>query len=273
MGGLLEGKVALVTGAATGIGAAAAEVFAEEGAAAIALIDIDEEALQATAKSVEAHGVAVDVTVADVSDAQSVDAFVQATVDQFGRLDCAFNCAGIIGPVAAVTTYSDESWAHVLNVNLSGTFYCMRAQLRVMLDQRSGSIVNVASGSVLQAPAGLSAYVASKEGVIGLTKVAAGEFGEANIRVNVILPGAIQSKMMTESPEHAVASRRLVEGVPLGRLGIPREAGNLAAWLASDRASFVTGSSFLIDGGEHSVLPTFSLPGQLRPNAPRSSGE
>jgi NAD(P)-dependent dehydrogenase (short-subunit alcohol dehydrogenase family) len=265
MGGLVEGKVVLVTGAATGIGAAAAEVFAEEGAAAITLIDIEANALRTTAKTVAAHGVEIRAVTADVADVGAVESFVEAAVNQFGRLDCAFNCAGVIGPVAALTSYSDESWIRVLNVNLSGVFYCMRAELRTMLEQRSGSIVNVASGSVLQAPAGLSAYVASKEGVIGLTKVAAGEFGEANIRVNVILPGAIQSNMMTASPEHAAASKRLVEGVPLRRLGIPREAGNLAAWLASDRASFVTGSSFLIDGGEHSVLPSYSLPGGVLP--------
>jgi NAD(P)-dependent dehydrogenase (short-subunit alcohol dehydrogenase family) len=273
MVGLVEGKVVLVTGAATGIGAAAAEVFAEEGAAAITLIDIEANALRTTAKTVEAHGVEVRAVTADVADAGAVDSFVEAAVSQFGRIDCAFNCAGVIGPVAALTSYSDESWLRVLNVNLSGVFYCMRAELRTMLEQRSGSIVNVASGSVLQAPAGLSAYVASKEGVIGLTKVAAGEFGEANIRVNVILPGAIQSNMMTASPEHAAASKRLVEGVPLRRLGVPREAGNLAAWLASDRASFVTGSSFLIDGGEHSVLPSYSLPGGVLPNKPAEPGQ
>ncbi|QCX74753.1 2,5-dichloro-2,5-cyclohexadiene-1,4-diol dehydrogenase [Streptomyces sp. YIM 121038] len=247
---LLEGKVAVVTGAAAGIGRAAAQVFSAHGARLV-LADIDAEGGEGTVALVEQNGgkavfLSTDVTVAD-----QVDAMVEAAMRTFGRLDCAFNNVGIDGDSAPLAESTDSNWQRVTDVNLTGTYLCMRAELRVMAVQQAGSVVNTSSiAGLVGVNMGLSAYTAAKHGVVGLTKAAALEYADKNIRVNAVCPGAVRTALL----DHAIRSGALTEeqarGLqPLGRLGAPHEIAQAAAWLCSDHASFVTGIAMPVDGG------------------------
>lgn len=247
---LLQGKTAIITGASAGIGRAAAQVFAAHGARLV-LADIDTEGGKGTLALVEQRGgqavfVATDVTVPD-----QVDAMVDAAVRNFGRLDCAFNNVGIDGDCVALAESTDGNWRRVIDVNLTGAYLCMRAELRVMAAQQAGSVVNTSSiAGLVGINIGLSAYAAAKHGVVGLTKAAALEYADKNIRINAVCPGAVRTELL----DHVIRSGGLTEETarglqPLGRLGAPDEIAQAAAWLCSDHASFVTGIAMPVDGG------------------------
>jgi NAD(P)-dependent dehydrogenase (short-subunit alcohol dehydrogenase family) len=237
------GKVAIVTGGGSGIGAACARLLAGRGAKVL-IADLQLEAATRVAAEI---GDAARPHAVDVADAASCEAMVDAAVEAFGSLDVAVNNAGIGGPQLPTGEYPLDGWAAVIAVNLSGVFYCLRAEIRAMLASGGGSIVNMASilGSVGFAQS--VAYVSAKHGVVGMTKTAALEYAQQGIRVNSVGPGFI------ETPLLASASQEILAGVgqlhPLGRLGRSEEVAELVAFLASDRASNTTGSYFLTDGG------------------------
>ena len=244
---MLDGKVALVTGGGSGIGRETARVLVEHGARVV-VADIAEAAAQQTVELLDA-GDAVTAILADVSDPESMEHLVAATVERFGRLDIAHNNAGIdlVGP--EIADIPVDRWQRVLDVNLSGVFYSLRAEVPQMLKQGGGSIINTASALGQVGVARQGAYVASKFGVIGLTKAAALEYSSRGVRVNAVLPGLIQSPMVDQGEaEHPGITAELLRDQPIGRLGQPREISQTVAWLGSDYASFVTGASIAVDG-------------------------
>jgi NAD(P)-dependent dehydrogenase (short-subunit alcohol dehydrogenase family) len=241
-----ENKVAMVTGGGSGIGAAIARRFAEEGATVV-VADLDEKAASKVAAGIEKDaGIAVAVQ-QDVGDPRSVEQSVAFAIDKFGQLDVAINYAGITGDLAPTADYSLEGWDKVIAVNLSGVFYGMKYQIPAMLRSGGGSIVNIASilGSVGARDS--AGYNAAKHGVVGLTKTAALEYSKDGVRVNAIGPGYIDTPLLN------ALDREMYDGLvnlhPIGRLGKAEEVAELALWLASDKASFVTGSYHLVDGG------------------------
>jgi len=238
-----DGRVAIVTGGGSGIGAACARLLAA-GGARVVVADLDEGSAKLIADEIGSNAVAFAV---DVSDPQACERMVQTALTTFGRLDIAVNNAGIGGQQSAIADYPLEGWAAVIGVNLSGAFYCMRAQIPAMLKTGGGSIVNMASilGSV--GFAGSAAYVAAKHGLVGLTKTAALEYAGQGIRVNSVGPGFIDTPLLSNLPPEALSA--LVQAHPLGRLGRPEEIAELVAFLASDRASNTTGSYLVSDGG------------------------
>jgi NAD(P)-dependent dehydrogenase (short-subunit alcohol dehydrogenase family) len=248
--GLLEGKVVAVTGAASGIGQAVATLAADEGAAAVVVTDRDAAGLAATVAALDERAVASASLVAPIDEGDAPDDLVGLAVERFGRLDAAVNNAGIRGRLATIDELPDELWDEVQDVNLRAVFRCLRAQLRQMYRQGHGSIVNVASASVFGVSRRLAPYVASKAGLIGLSRVAAVEAGPHGVRVNVVCPGR------TDTPLFAAYARgdgppleQLVGAIPLGRMAQPRELGEALVWLASDRSSFVSGAVLVVDGG------------------------
>lgn len=247
--GEMDGQVALVTGAASGIGRATAFAFAEQGAAVV-VADVADDHGEATVRSiVEAGGRAMFVHT-DVADADQVDAMVDHTVAEFGRLDHAFNNAGIEGAPAPLAECSRENWDRTIAVNLTGVFLCLHAEIPALRDSGGGSIVNCASIAGLNGFPGLSAYVASKHGVNGLTKAAALELASEGIRVNSVCPGAIETEMVARvAAEQPEMIERTVAAHPLGRLGRPEEIAATVVWLCSDAAGFVTGQTIAVDGG------------------------
>ena len=248
--GVMDSKVALVTGAAAGIGKATAFAFAAEGAS-VALVDSDEQRGGLVADEIrEAGGRALFIP-ADVSQAELANAMVSATMSRFGRLDFAFNNAGIEGDPGPIELCSDQNWERTLAVNLTGVFLCMRAEIPAIRDSGGqGALVNCASIAGLNGFPGLAAYVASKHGVNGLTRSAALELAADGIRVNSVCPGAIETEMIqrikVEQPE---LIERTVAAHPLGRLGQPEEIAACVIWLCSAGAGFVTGQAIAVDGG------------------------
>lgn len=247
--GQLDGKVALITGAGSGIGRASALAFAREGAK-VAVADIVVEGGEETVRMVkEAGGEAFFIKV-DVSNAADVEAMVNAVVDTYGRIDCAYNNAGIEGRLASTDEYPEDVFDKVIDINLTGVWLCMKYELPHMLKQGGGAIVNTASGAGLIGVAGMSAYVASKHGVIGLTKTAALEYAKSGIRVNAVCPGLIQTPMVERiTAEQPQLGEALVAAEPVGRTGKPEEIAESVVWLSSDAASFVTGHAMSVDGG------------------------
>jgi len=243
---LFENKVAMVTGAGSGIGEAIARRMAEEGATVV-VADLNRTAANQVASAIERDGGTAVAVQQDVADPASVEKSVGFAVQKFGRLDVAVNNAGITGDLKPTADYSLEGWDKVIAVNLSGVFYGMKYQIPAMLRSGGGSIVNIASilGSV--AARDSAGYNAAKHGVVGLTKTAALEYSKDGVRVNAIGPGYINTPLLE------ALDREVYDGLvglhPIGRLGKPEEVAELALFLASDKASFVTGSYHLVDGG------------------------
>jgi len=248
MPGRLEGKVALVTGGASGIGRATALAFAREGAKLV-IADINEEGGQQTVHMITEKGGEAIFVRTDVSQAVEVQALISTAVETYGRLDCAHNNAGISGGGRALTAeYPEDRWQQVIAVNLTGVWLCMKYEIPQMLHQGGGAIVNTASAAGLVGSRGISAYVASKHGVVGLTKTAALEYAQQGIRVNCVCPGVIQTPM-TERALRDPVMQVQITARPIGRVGAPEEVAEAVVWLCSDAASFVTGHAMSIDGG------------------------
>ncbi len=246
----LQGKVILVTGGGSGIGRATSLLLAAQGARIMIADYVPEGAEKTVAMIKEAGGVASCVA-ADVSASKQVELMVNKTVETYGRIDGAFNNAGIEGRMGTDTaTASEENFDRTIAINLKGVFLCMKYEIPQMLKQGGGAIVNTASIAGLVGFEGNSAYNASKHGVIGLTKTAALEYAQKNIRVNCVCPGVIQTPMVARIMDSGQMDERdLMAGEPVGRLGQPTEIGEGVVWLLSEASSFVTGHSLIIDGG------------------------
>lgn len=249
MTGQLDGKVALITGGSSGIGRASALAFAREGAKVV-VADVLVDGGQETVRLIQAAGGQGLFIKTDVSKAAEVEALIKQTVATYGRLDCAYNNAGVEGTFVTTTEYTEADWDRVVAINLKGVWLCMKYEIAQMLQQGGGAIVNTASGAGLVGVAGLSAYVASKHGVVGLTKTAALEYAKAGIRVNAVCPGVIETPMVARlTNSRPDLGEALVAGEPMGRVGKPEEIAEAAVWLCSDAASFVTGHAMSVDGG------------------------
>ena len=246
----LHGKVALVTGAATGIGRASALALAAEGAA-VCVSDVDEAGGNETVRQILDAGSEAIFAKCDVTQPSEVAAMVAAAVDAFGRLDAAVNNAGIAGNFhQRLHEADDDMFARVIDVNLRGVWHCMKAELALMLPRQSGSIVNIASVAGLIGAPKAAAYTASKHAVIGLTKSAAVDYAKSGIRINAICPAYTDTAMV----QSAIAGNPLMasimqRAIPMGRLGQPGEIAQAVVWLCSDASSFVTGHGLALDGG------------------------
>lgn len=244
-----KGQVALITGGASGIGRATALAFAEAGAQVV-VSDVDVAGGQETVELIQAAGGEATFVAADVTQAADVEALVIKTIETYGRLDSAFNNAGIAGQVGATVDCTEENWDRVIDINLKGVWLCMKYEIPHMLERGGGAIVNTASAAGTVALPGLPAYTASKHGVIGLTRNAAVEYAKEGIRVNAVSPGSILTPFATGlmGDDPAVIEE---EGAlhPVGRMGTPEEVARVVLWLCSDDASFVTAHPMAVDGG------------------------
>ncbi len=250
MGEALKGKVALVTGGASGIGRAIALRFAVEGAK-VAIADIKVGEGKETEAVVQEGGGEAHYIRADVTEADEVEALVEEIVATFGRLDCACNNAGVLArKVAPMAEFSEEDWDRVIRHNMKSVFLCMKYELRQMLKQGSGSIVNTSSNyGLVGAGHGVNAYVASKHGVVGLTKAAALEYATKGIRVNAVCPGHVETPLTAEYLSDPERRTEVLSRYPVQRLGTMDEIASAVLWLCSEQASFVTGHAMAVDGG------------------------
>ncbi|MFH1045373.1 MAG: 3-oxoacyl-[acyl-carrier-protein] reductase [Candidatus Omnitrophota bacterium] len=241
----LEAKVAIITGGARGIGREIALSFARAGAS-LAIVDVDAQALAETERELASLGSPSAQFSVDVTSLQQVEEMVNKTLDKFKKIDILINNAGITRD-ALLIRMKEEDWDQVLAVNLKGTFNCTKAVSKIMLKQRSGAIINIASIIGLIGNVGQANYAASKAGIIGLTKSVAKELASRGITVNAIAPGFIQTEMTARLPEEIKA--KMLERIPLGRFGTPKDVAQLAAFLASEEARYITGQVVTIDGG------------------------
>ena len=244
--GKLDGKVSLITGAASGIGRASALLFAKEGAK-VAIADYAPEGGRETAEMIKEAGGDATFIEADVSKAADAERMVKATVDTYGRIDILFNNAGIMGTFGSTEKTTEEKWDLIMNTNLKGIFLGSKYAIPMMLNQGGGVIINTASTSGTDALPYLPVYCASKGGVIALTKSMAMELGGKNIRVNCLCPGGIQTNIAAASG--VPGEHNPVPGQPLRRAGQPEDVAHIALCLASDDSSYVTGAAFVVDGG------------------------
>jgi NAD(P)-dependent dehydrogenase (short-subunit alcohol dehydrogenase family) len=247
--GDLDGKVALITGGTTGIGRETAILFAKSGAKVVVSGRRETEGNE-TINLVHAAGGDGLFVKSDVSKSADVQSLIQKTVEKFGRLDLAFNNAGIEGQWKPIIEQSEEDWDSVVNINLKGTWLCLKYEIRQMFKQGSpGAIVNMSSVAGLMGSAGAAIYVASKHGVIGLTRNAALECAAKNIRVNAVCPAVIETAMADRAFADPQANKRVLALHPLGRFGKPNEIAEAVLWLCSDKSSFMTGHYITLDGG------------------------
>ena len=245
----LEGKVALITGAASGIGRATAYALAAHGADLV-LADVQSAQGEALAHEIREHRSAAQFISCDVSNPEEVQQLIRSTLRIFDHLDFAFNNAGIEGANAPTAECTNQNWQQTLNVNLSGIFYCMREEILVMLKQGGGQIVNCSSIAGLRGFRGMPAYTASKHGILGLTRSAALDYADQNIRINAICPGVIRTPMVDRLTGGSdIELQNLTRDEPMGRAGEAREIADAVLWLASPLASFVTGTEIIVDGG------------------------
>jgi NAD(P)-dependent dehydrogenase (short-subunit alcohol dehydrogenase family) len=249
MAGKLQGKVVLVTGGGSGIGRATSVRLAQEGAKVMIADYVATGAERTVAMIKEAGGTASCVG-ADVSVTNQVEMMVNKTLETYGRIDGAFNNAGVEGRMANTVEATEENFDRLIAINLKGVWLCMKYEIAQMLKQGGGAIVNTASAAGLVGVEGLSAYNASKHGVVGLTKTAALEFAQKNIRVNCVCPGLINTPMVARMIDSGGMNEQdFIASEPVGRMGKPEEIGEGVVWMLSDAASFVTGHSLAIDGG------------------------
>jgi NAD(P)-dependent dehydrogenase (short-subunit alcohol dehydrogenase family) len=239
-------NIAFVTGAASGIGRATAVAFATEGAI-VAILDRSEDALRETADAIKSAGGKVLTIACDVSEPEEVEAAVARTIEAFGRIDIAFNNAGVENKAAPLAEIELAEWDRILDINLRGTFVCMKHELAQMVRQGSGVIVNTSSGAGIRGVAGGAAYAASKHAIIGLTRSAALDYAKLGIRVNAVLPGNIETPMMDRFTGGDI--QKAIDLEPVGRLGKPAEIAEAVLWMCSDLGGFVTGAATVIDGG------------------------
>lgn len=245
-----QGKVAFVTGAGSGIGRATALAFAGAGAS-VTVADISEEGSLETVRLIEEQGGRAIAARCDVTRAAEVKAALDQTIKEFGRLDCAFNNAGIEQRNAAVADFEEDEWNRIIDTNLRGAFLCMKYEIPLLLRQGGGAIVNVSSGAGVIGIKGGGAYAAAKHGIIGLTKSAALDYAGQNIRVNAVAPGYISTAMMERFTGGTAEGRaKVVSEEPIGRMGEPEEIADAVLWLCSDASSFVVGHTLIVDGGQ-----------------------
>jgi NAD(P)-dependent dehydrogenase (short-subunit alcohol dehydrogenase family) len=245
-----ENKVVIVTGGGSGIGQATADLYAKEGAKVI-VSDLNEKGGRETVASIKKAGGDASFVRTDVSKAEDCQTLVKSTINIYGRLDMAFNNAGIGGEMNPIADMSVEGWLNVINVNLNSVFYCMKYELPEMLKQGKGSIVNMSSILGQVAFANSAAYVAAKHGVVGISRNAAVEYAKQGIRINAVGPAFINTPLLSALDQQM--KEALVTLHPIGRLGEAKEVAELVVWLSSDKASFVTGNYYAIDGGYLSI--------------------